>query len=188
VADADPVRNTEREQVKAQPVTRHQGTITLVDSDPSWPLLFEHEAARVREVLGDQVLRLEHVGSTAVPGLAAKPVIDIVLVVDDSADESCYVPALTAAGYRVVVREPGWFEHRVLKGPETDINLHVFTTGAVEIDRMLRFRDRLRADAGDRALYARTKRALAGRQWRHVRDYAEAKSDVVREILGRAGD
>lgn len=163
------------------------GTITLVEPDPSWPLLFERDAARIREILGSRVIRLEHAGSTAVPGLVAKPIIDMILVVLDSSDESSYVPALTAAGYRVVLREPSWFEHRLLKGPDTDINLHVFSAGAVEVERMLRFRDRLRVDPGDRELYARTKRELARRPWRHVREYAEAKSEVVTVILGRAG-
>jgi GrpB-like predicted nucleotidyltransferase (UPF0157 family) len=162
--------------------------ITLVDYDPGWPGLFEREASRVRKTLGAQVLCLEHAGSTAVPGLAAKPVIDMVLVVPDSADEPAYVPPLTGAGYRLVLREPQWYEHRLFKGPDTDINLHVFSSGAVEIERMLRFRDRLRADAADREHYAAVKRRLAERRWQHVRDYAQAKSDVVREILERAGD
>jgi GrpB-like predicted nucleotidyltransferase (UPF0157 family) len=110
------------------------------------------------------------------------------LVVPDSADEAAYVPALTAAGYRLLTRESDWFEHRLLKGPDSDINLHVFTIGAAEIDQMLRFRDRLRTHPADRDLHARTKRSLARRQWRHVQHYAQAKSDVVREILERAGE
>ena len=80
--------------------------------------------------LGPAVVQLEHVGSTSVPGLVAKPIIDILLVVRDSADEPSYVPALTGVGYRLVIREPDWLEHRLLKGPDTDINLHVFTAGA----------------------------------------------------------
>lgn len=188
MAEVDPPRAEESQQLRLERPPLRQGTIALVDSDPSWPGLFEREAARIRTVLGTQVILLEHAGSTSVPGLAAKPVIDIIVAVPDSAHECGYVPALTGAGYRVVLREPGWFEHRVFKGPDTDINLHVFTAGAEEIDRMLRFRDRLRADAGDRELYARTKRRLAARQWRHVQHYADAKSEVVREILERAPD
>jgi GrpB-like predicted nucleotidyltransferase (UPF0157 family) len=187
MGDVDPVSDAELQRVRLMPLTLLQGPVTLVDYDPSWPVLFEREAVRIREALGAQVVRLEHAGSTSVPGLTAKPIIDILLVVHDSADEASYVPALTAAGYRLVIRDAGWFEHRLLKGPDTDINLHVFTVGAAEIDRMLRFRDRLRNDAGDRELYARTKRDLARREWRHVQHYAEAKSDVVREILERAG-
>lgn len=187
MGDVDPVSDAELQRVRLMPLTLLQGPVILVDYDPSWPVLFEREAVRIREALGAQVVRLEHAGSTSVPGLTAKPIIDILLVVHDSADEASYVPALTAAGYRLVIRDAGWFEHRLLKGPDTDINLHVFTVGAAEIDRMLRFRDRLRNDAGDRELYARTKRDLARREWRHVQHYAEAKSDVVREILERAG-
>jgi len=184
----DPISDEELQRVRLEPLTFQQGTITLVESDPSWPILFEREAVRVRQVLGPAVVRLEHAGSTSVPGLVAKPIIDIVLVVLDSADEPGYVPALTAAGYRLVIREPDWFEHRLFKGPGTDINMHVFSDGSAEIDRMLGFRDRLRADEGDRELYARTKRRLAGQQWRHVQHYAQAKSDVVRQILGRVPD
>jgi GrpB-like predicted nucleotidyltransferase (UPF0157 family) len=184
----DPISDEELQRVRLEPLTFQQGTITLVESDPSWPILFEREAVRVRQVLGPAVVRLEHAGSTSVPGLVAKPIIDIVLVVLDSADEPGYVPALTAAGYRLVIREPDWFEHRLFKGPDTDINMHVFSDGSAEIDRMLGFRDRLRADEGDRELYARTKRRLAGQQWRHVQHYAQAKSDVVRQILGRVPD
>ena len=178
------------EQIRAATIGEllpHAATIHLAEYDPEWPRLFEREAIRIREALGGRARAVEHVGSTSVPGLAAKPVIDIVVVVDDSADESAYVADLEAHGYVLRIREPDWFEHRLFKGPDTDINLHVFTDGCVEIDRMLRFRDRLRADAGDRDLYARTKRTLAGRQWRHVQHYAEAKSDVVHEIMGRAG-
>ncbi|WP_299441324.1 GrpB family protein [uncultured Phycicoccus sp.] len=188
MGEIDPLSDEDLQRVRLEPVTPHDGTILLVDSDPEWPTLFAREAARIREVLGPAVIRLEHAGSTSVPGLVAKPIIDIVLVVPDSSDEPSYVPVLTAAGYRLVIREPGWFEHRVFKGPDTDITMHVFTEGAAEIDRMLRFRDRLRADERDRELYARTKRMLAGRRWRHVQHYAQAKSEVVNQILLHASD
>lgn len=163
----------------------HNAPITLADYAPEWPRLFAREAERIRSVLGDAVL-VEHAGSTSVPGLCAKPIIDIVLAVPDSADEPSYVPALEAAGYVLRIREPEWFEHRVFKGPDTNINLHVFTTGAAEIDRMLRFRDRLRAHPADRDRYAAVKRELAQRTWRHVQHYAEAKTAIVTEIMARA--
>jgi GrpB-like predicted nucleotidyltransferase (UPF0157 family) len=188
MGDEVPVSDEELQRVRLGPLTLHDGPITLVDYDPRWPALFQREASRIRELLGEGVLRLEHAGSTSVPGLAAKPIIDIVLVVADSANEATYVPTLTEAGYRLLIREPDWFEHRLLKGPDTDINLQVFTTGAVEIDRMLRFRDRLRTHPADRELYARTKRSLARQRWRHVQHYAQAKSEVVQEILDRAGE
>ncbi|MEO7420838.1 MAG: GrpB family protein, partial [Ornithinibacter sp.] len=157
----DAVADEDLQKVHLEPLTPHEATITLVNYDPNWPAMFERESARIREVLGDRVLLIEHAGSTSVPGLVAKPIIDIILAVADSADEASYVPPLTGVGYRLVIREPDWFEHRVFKGPDTDINLHTFSVGTVEIDRMLRFRDRLRTHAGDRAQYADTKCTLA---------------------------
>jgi GrpB-like predicted nucleotidyltransferase (UPF0157 family) len=105
--------------------------------------------------------------------------------VADSADEAAYVPALEAAGYVLHIRESGWHQHRLLKGPGTNVNLHVFSSGDPEIERMLRFRDRLRTNRADRELYERTKRALAGRRWPYVQDYADAKTAVVEEIMAR---
>jgi len=129
---------------------------------------------------------VEHIGSTAVPGLVAKPIIDILLVVADSADELSYVPALEAAGYVLRIREPDWHQHRLFKGPDTNINLHVFTTGSEEIRRVLVLRDWLRTDEADRQLYARTKQSLRSRKWKYVQNYADAKSEVVNAILARA--
>lgn len=162
------------------------GRILIVDYDSRWPELFEREADRIRSVLGSAALRIEHAGSTSVPGLAAKPVIDLVLVVADSADEDAYASALIATGCVLRIREPGWYEHRVFKGPDTDINLHVFSHGCPEIDRMLLFRDWLRGNAADRDLYERTKRALAEREWKYVQNYADAKMDVIDQIITRA--
>lgn len=159
--------------------------IEIRDYDPEWPRLFEREAARVRSVLGDRVVRLEHAGSTSVPGLPAKPIIDMVLELPDSSDEPAYVPDMEAAGYTLVIREPEWFEHRVFKGPDTNINLHVFTAGSPEAERMLRFRDWLRSNPADLELYVRTKRELAARDWKYVQQYADAKSAVVQEIMAR---
>lgn len=164
------------------------GPIQIDDYDPEWPALFEREAARIRDALGDRVVLLEHVGSTSVPGLAAKPRIDILLVVPDSADEPSYVPPLEAAGYVLRIREPDWHEHRVFKGPDTDVNLHVFSPGSSEIERMLLFRDWLRSNPSDLRLYEKTKRELARREWKYVQNYADAKTEVVEEILVRAKD
>ena len=162
------------------------GPIELAEYDPDWPRLFEREAERIRSALGDRALQLEHVGSTSVPGLAAKPRIDILLVVADSADEPAYVPQVEAAGYELAIREPDWYEHRLLRGPDTPTNVHVFSPGCEEIDRVLRFRDRLRSDDADRELYERAKRDLAGQTWKYVQNYADAKSAVVEDILSRA--
>jgi GrpB-like predicted nucleotidyltransferase (UPF0157 family) len=173
--------------ITIEKVIPHNGPITLAEYNPSWPALFAREAARIRAVLGDAAVRVEHVGSTSVPGLAAKPVIDILLAVPDSAGEQAYAPALEAAGYVLRIREPDWFEHRLFTGPDTAINLHVFTVGAAEIDRMLLFRDRLRANDADRDAYLQVKRDLARRTWRHVQHYADSKTAIVQQIIARAG-
>jgi GrpB-like predicted nucleotidyltransferase (UPF0157 family) len=162
------------------------GPITLADYDPAWAELYALEADCIRVALGNRALLIEHVGSTSVPGLAAKPRIDIVLAVDDSSDEGSYVPALESAGYVLHIREPEWHEHRVFTKPDVDVNVHVFSAGCVEIDRMIGFRDRLRSDPADRALYERTKRDLAARTWKYTQHYADAKTVVVEEILERA--
>lgn len=164
----------------------HNEPITLVEYDPRWPEVFEKEADRIRAILGDKVLLLEHVGSTSIPGLCAKPIIDILLVVKDSSDESSYVPALEAAGYSLRIREPEWLEHRMFIGPDTDINLHVFSLGAPEIDRMLRFRDWLRSNKADRDKYVQVKRSLAKKKWRYIQHYADAKTSIIQEIMERA--
>jgi GrpB-like predicted nucleotidyltransferase (UPF0157 family) len=166
-----------------QPLT---APIEICEYDPKWPRLYEREAARVRRVLGDRVVRLEHAGSTSVPTLPAKPIVDMVMEVPDSADEQSYVPDLEAAGYVLRIREPEWFEHRVFKGPDTNINLHVFTAGCEETGRMVLFRDWLRANDADRERYAAAKRELAARDWKYVQQYADAKTAIVTEIMARA--
>jgi GrpB-like predicted nucleotidyltransferase (UPF0157 family) len=131
---------------------------------------------------------VEHVGSTSVPGLAAKPVIDIVLTVPDSSDEAGYLTDLESAGYVLQFREPDWYEHRFLRDRNPDVQIHVFTVGSLEVERMLLFRDRLRTRSEERELYERTKRELAARRWNYVQDYADAKSAVIEEIISRAQD
>jgi GrpB-like predicted nucleotidyltransferase (UPF0157 family) len=158
-----------------------------MDYDPHWPEVFRREADRIRGLLGCQALQIEHIGSTAVPCLAAKPIIDILLVVADSSDESTYVPTLESAGYFLRIREPNWHEHRMFKGPAADVNLHVFSSGCPEIARILTLRNWLRSDAADRDLYERTKRRLAQLEWKDVQNYADAKTAVIEEILVRAG-
>lgn len=165
---------------------RHNAPIDLLPYDPRWPEQCERERSRILALLVEQVLIMEHVGSTAVPGLAAKPIVDMLLVLADSSDEPAYLPQLESGGYLLRIREPDWYEHRMCKGPDTDINLHVFSLGCVEIKRMLNFRDWLRSNQVDRERYEETKRQLAARQWDYVQDYADAKSQVVEEIIARA--
>jgi GrpB-like predicted nucleotidyltransferase (UPF0157 family) len=160
--------------------------IEIRDYDPAWPALYEREEARIRSILGERVVRIEHVGSTSVPGLPAKPIVDVALEAPDSADEASYVPALEAAGYVLRIREPEWFEHRLFKGPDTEVNLHVFSAGCDEVGRMVLFRDRLRRNAADRELYAGAKRELAARDWKYMQQYADAKTAIVHEIMARA--
>jgi GrpB-like predicted nucleotidyltransferase (UPF0157 family) len=160
--------------------------VVLVEYDPEWPNCFARAAEQIRGALGEAILQLDHVGSTSVPGLVAKPFIDINLVVADTTDEEAYVPKLEAAGYVLRVREPDWFEHRMLRGFEPPVNLHVFPADCSEVERMLLFRDRLRTNDADRELYARTKRELGAQEWKYVQNYADAKTAVVDEILKRA--
>ena len=161
--------------------------ITIVEYDPAWPDQFQSLAETIRGALGDTVRLLEHGGSTSVPGLPAKPIIDIVLAVRDSSDESTYVPQLEEAGFTLRIREPEWYEHRVLKHVNPDVNLHVFSEGCREIEKMLLFRDWVRAHPEDRDRYAAEKRRLGAQNWKYVQHYADAKSTVVEEILARAG-
>ena len=164
----------------------HNATIELAEYDPEWPRLYAREADRIGAALGPRALRIEHVGSTSVPGLAAKPLIDIVLVVADTRDEDAYVPPLEAAGYVLRIREADWFEHRLFKGPDTNVNVHTFSDGCEEVERMIAFRDWLRTHDDDRDLYLAAKRELAAQEWKYVQNYADAKSAVVREIVARA--
>jgi GrpB-like predicted nucleotidyltransferase (UPF0157 family) len=165
---------------------QHRGPVHLADYDPVWRDLFTREATRIMQILGDTAKRIEHVGSTSVPSLAAKPIIDILMEVADSSDEPSYVTPLESCGYELRIREPDWWEHRVLKGPDTDINLHVFTVGCLEVSRMLRFRDHLRANTTDRKLYEDKKRELASREWAYIQNYADAKAEVIDDIIARA--
>ncbi len=116
-------------------------TIYLAPYNPVWPSLFTRLENHIREVLGDSIRLLEHVGSTSVPGLSAKPIIDMVLAVKDSRDESSYVKPLEEKGYTLRIREPDWYEHRLLKPPDVPGNLHVFSEGCEQIEQMLLFRD-----------------------------------------------
>jgi GrpB-like predicted nucleotidyltransferase (UPF0157 family) len=159
--------------------------ITVVAYDPQWPSSFAREEARIRGLLGDAVVLLQHVGSTAVPGLAAKPIIDIDLVVPSSAAENAYVPQLVGAGYRLIIREPNWHEHRCFKGPDTNVNLHVFSPGCPEVVRHRVFRDWLRTHPEDRERYAAVKRALAARV-DDIRTYADGKDEIIDDIYARA--
>lgn len=177
--DADP----------AKPVntrTAVNGQVTLVEYDPAWPAMFQRQADRIRGALGERAIMIEHMGSTAVPGLVAKPCVDILLAVEDAADDAAYVPDLEAAGYVLRISEEyNGHAHRVFKGPNINLNLHVWSAESAEVDRHLTFRDWLRDHPDDRDRYASAKRELAGRNWTYMQEYADAKDEVVREITAR---
>jgi GrpB-like predicted nucleotidyltransferase (UPF0157 family) len=157
--------------------------IVIVDYDEGWPARFAAERARVRQALGDHARRIEHIGSTAVPGLAAKPIIDLLVTVQAPDDEAVTVPALTAVGYQLRVREPG---HRMFRTAQRDVHVHIWANADPEVARALRFRDRLRRSPADRQAYEQLKRDLAGRDWPDMNHYADAKGPVIEEILARA--
>lgn len=160
-----------------------KGPIKIVDYDANWPRKFDTHAKIIDNVIGASALRIEHIGSTSVPGLAAKPIIDILVVVANSAEESAYLPPLEAVGYELRVREPDWNEHRMLRTPEKDVHVHVYSTGCKEIERYLIFRDRLRQNLEDRNRYERTKRVLAVKEWADRNEYANAKTEVIESII-----
>lgn len=161
-------------------------TVHLSPYNPQWPKMFAQLAKQIHETLGDKVLRLEHVGSTAVPKLSAKPIIDMILVVADSRDEASYVTPLEKNGFTLRIREPEWHEHRLLKSSPITGSLHVFSEGCEEIEKMLVFRDWLRKNENDRVRYENKKRELAAQTWKYRQNYADAKSEIVQEILTRA--
>jgi GrpB-like predicted nucleotidyltransferase (UPF0157 family) len=160
--------------------------IQILDYDPGWPDKFREHAARISAALGETALQIEHIGSTSVPGLAAKPIVDILVVVNDSAAEAAYLPRLESAGYVLRVREPDFHEHRMFRTPERDVHIHIFSLGSPESERYLIFRDRLRSNRDDRLRYEKTKRELAARSWSDTNAYADAKTEVVESILAAA--
>ena len=179
----DPIEERIREVVIGE---IESPTIVVMDYDPAWAERFRQEETKIRAALGEATLAIEHIGSTSVPGLAAKPIVDILVVVEDSSDETSYVPALESAGYVLRVREPDFHEHRMFRTPAKDVHVHVFSAGSPEIERYLLLRDHLRENEEGRELYARTKRDLASRDWPSMQHYAEAKTEVIEGIIARA--
>jgi GrpB-like predicted nucleotidyltransferase (UPF0157 family) len=157
----------------------------VVPYDEAWPARYADVAARIRAALGDRVLLLEHIGSTSVPGLAAKPIIDVNLVVADSGDEPAYLPDLEASGFTLRIREPEWEQHRVLGIEDPKTNLHVFSPGSGEPARTRMFRDRLRDHPEDRAEYGALKTELATQGFAEVMDYNNHKAALVYDIYER---
>jgi GrpB-like predicted nucleotidyltransferase (UPF0157 family) len=176
------------------------GKIELAEYNPAWPAHAQDITARLEAALGVLAVRIEHVGSTSVPGLRAKPVIDLDVTVADPANEAQWLPQLEAVGYVLTVREPWWHEHRMLRGghrPDDGVaptdggpvaNIHIFGVDSAEPIRNIVFRNWLRADPTDRALYAAAKSAAAaaGGSSQHGMEYNARKQDTIREICRRA--
>jgi GrpB-like predicted nucleotidyltransferase (UPF0157 family) len=162
---------------------REPVTLVVSDYDPAWSLRFAEVEARIGSALGDAALSVEHIGSTSVPGLAAKPIIDVLVVVADVDAEQSYVTALENAGFVLRVREAG---HRMFRTPDRDVHIHVYSSGDQAIRDYLDLRDWLRVDGSDRSLYEAVKRDLAQRPWSDMNHYAEAKSEVIQQVLRRA--
>ncbi|MFG1795891.1 GrpB family protein [Nocardia sp. NPDC049149] len=162
---------------------REKREIRIVDYDPTWPARFAEERDRIANALGAVARRVDHIGSTSVPGLAAKPIIDIQVSVPDVDDEDAYLELLSAAGYQLRVREPA---HRMMRTPERDVHVHLCTIGSAWERPQLLFRDWLRHDDADRAAYEQLKRELAQRDWSDMNAYADAKGPLITEIGARA--
>jgi GrpB-like predicted nucleotidyltransferase (UPF0157 family) len=167
-------------------IGRPRRPVEIVEPDMAWPGQFAVLAARIRAALGERALAVEHVGSTSVPGLAAKPIIDIDLTVADPGDEPSYVPDLEAAGFRLRLREPGWHQHRLIVAADPSANIHAFGPDCPETIRHRMFRDWLIDHPGDRDRYAAAKRMAAAASngtERAAGGYNRHKQPVVRDIL-----
>ncbi len=162
---------------------REPVTVTIVDYDPGWEATYARYADAVRRVLSERVVAVEHIGSTAVPALAAKPTVDMLLTVPDVTDEEHLVPPLASIGLELRVREP---DHLMFRAAAREVHLHVVEPHRPEIRDYLDLRDWLRADPADREHYAVTKRRLAEQSWNDMNHYAQAKSEVIQEMLERA--
>jgi GrpB-like predicted nucleotidyltransferase (UPF0157 family) len=162
---------------------REKRVIVIVDYDPSWPKRFEAQRERIIKALGPALLRIEHIGSTSVPGLAAKPIIDILVSVADVELEAAYAQHLEAVGYILRVREQS---HRMFRTADLAVHIHVWDAGGVDERRHILLRDWLRRDLADRATYEKGKRNLAQREWADMNHYAQAKTEVIARIMEHA--
>jgi GrpB-like predicted nucleotidyltransferase (UPF0157 family) len=160
--------------------------IEIVSHSPDWSLQFKDHAERIKSALGEVALQIEHIGSTSVEGLAAKPIIDILVVVADPSQEELYVPAMLSAGYELRVREPDFDEHRMFRTPERDVHIHFYPQSSGEIERYLIFRDFLRADPDASDRYADLKRVLSAAEWKDMNEYADAKTKFIEDTISHA--
>ncbi|MEX6315785.1 GrpB family protein [Providencia manganoxydans] len=158
--------------------------IEVVEYNPEWPSLFIKQKSRIQNALGSVVISINHVGSTAVPGLPAKPVIDIDLIVAHPENEQLYVPLLEELGYQLTIREPSWYQHRMLRLEQPRVNLHIFALDCPEHIRHILFRDWLVSHPEDKELYQNVKKeALISVD--NVQSYNQNKQVVIRDIYNR---
>lgn len=161
--------------------------IVISDYDPRWPALFDEVRAQLQQAVGRWVVGIEHIGSTSVPGLAAKPVIGVLALAD--ADAHCIEP-IVALGYEYIQRyeidlpERRFFRRRDGEGAGR-CNIHLVEKGSEFWERHLLFRDYLRAHPQVARQYEQLKRRLAP-LFDDVNQYADAKSDFIREIAKQA--
>jgi len=160
-----------------------KSALVIENYDPAWPQQYADHEARIQRALGVDAVAIEHIGSTSVPWLAAKPIIDILVVVPDITAEEDYLERLLTAGYQIRVREPG---HRMVRTPGRDVHIHILESGDPAADDYLLLRDHLRTDSSDRELYERTKRELIALDWPDMNAYADAKTEVIDAIKHRA--
>jgi GrpB-like predicted nucleotidyltransferase (UPF0157 family) len=165
--------------------------VLLVDPDPTWPQHFTRLKSLIQSVLGSKALAITHVGSTSIPNMPAKPVIDVDLTVEDILDEKSYVAPLESVGFLFLQRCPEWYEHRFFgcSAPPIAVNLHVWGPECPESTRHVIFKEWLLKAEGEREVYARVKREAARdarREGEDVMGYNLRKEGVVREIYERA--
>ncbi|MCJ1436695.1 hypothetical protein MMC27_006076 [Xylographa pallens] len=167
-------------------------SITILEPNPEWPRRFEEVKERLQKALGALILDIAHSGSTSVPGLPAKDIIDVDLTLKDATDEASYVKPLDEAGFRFLLREPQWYQHRffVENWPNAyHVNLHVWGPDSPEVARHRILRNWLLKTPADRELYAKVKREAAERTavaGDSMMGYTQRKEKTIQEILGRA--
>jgi GrpB-like predicted nucleotidyltransferase (UPF0157 family) len=170
---------------------RPRGPIVLVPYEPRWCSDFEQESASVRASLGDLLISLHHIGSTAIPGIVAKPVIDMLAVVTDVALLDTGAHLLEELGYEAMgefgIEGRRYFRKNSKEGARTH-QIHAFAGGSPEIDRHLAFRDYLREHPDEAQQYGNLKLELARHFMTDIDGYTDSKTEFIREIERRARD
>lgn len=163
--------------------------VSIVEPRDSWQKDGEALIQQIRDAIGPRAIRLDHIGSTSVGGMPAKPIIDVDLTIADPSKEEEWLPQLEDTGLILTVREPWWFHHRMLETPERDAHIHVFGPDSAEPLKHLVLRNWLRESEEDRQLYAQTKRDAAAEtvaRGETLNEYNQRKQEVLRAIYQRA--